>query len=86
MAAHCGLAPGNGDVLPGRSGASDQFGQLQAAVTRAIDDLRRFLVDEPFALQPVAVPVVAVTYRVADHLAARGERPGVAPAPAEVAT
>ena len=34
----------------------------------------------------VAVPVVAVTYRVADHLAARGERPGVAPAPAEVAT
>ncbi len=55
---------------PGRSGLAVSAGGLLAGVAGAI----------------VAVPVVAVTDRVADHLAARGERPGVAPAPAEVAT
>ena len=141
-----GVPVGVGFLLVSR--ASDQFGQLQAAVTRAIDDLRRFLVDEPFALQPERVdelrdsvvgfvqrtvpdPVTGATLAlealsgtaialvvldvplvlsltllvflgafvpilgaplsgalamVVNHLAARGERPGVAPAPAEVAT
>ena len=37
-----GVPVGVGLLLVSR--ASDQFGQLQAAVTRAIDDLRRFLV------------------------------------------
>ena len=115
-----GVPVGVGFLLVSR--ASDQFGQLQAAVTRAIDDLRRFLVtgsgtgatlalealsgtaialvvlDVPLVLSLTLlvflgafVPILGATLSgalavVVNHLAARGERPGVAPAPAEVAT
>lgn len=45
-----GVPVGVGFLLVSR--AFDQFGLLKAAVTRAIDDLRRDFVDEPLALQP----------------------------------
>ncbi len=51
-----GVPVGVGFLLASR--ASTQFGQLQAAVTGAVDDLRRFLVDGPFALQPERVDEV----------------------------
>ncbi len=51
-----GVPVGVGFLLVSR--ASAQFGQLQASVTSAVDDLRRFLVDGPFALQPERVDEV----------------------------